>query len=241
MSERGRSAGWPTWLAVGTIMAGLAVVLLIGGRPVYGFLSNQAQVRAWVAKLGPWGPGAVVFLEITQAVLGPIPGTAIEAASGYLFGPWPGALYALLGIVLGSAISFGLARQVGRPLLLRWLSPRQVARLDDLTRRGGALFFFLIWLFPFVPDDLACLAAGLTPMSPRQFLLLMIAGRTPGILVATWLGATAPRLGPAWWPIMLAAVTLAAVVAWRWGEQIQDRLLSLGDQPGKFREKDKAG
>ena len=56
--------------------------------------------------LGAWGPLAIVVLEMIQALLAPIPGQAIEAVSGYLYGPWWGTLFPMIGMVLGSTITF---------------------------------------------------------------------------------------------------------------------------------------
>jgi uncharacterized membrane protein YdjX (TVP38/TMEM64 family) len=107
-----------------------------------------------------------------------------------------------------------------------------MARLDDLVGRGGAPFFFLIWLFPFTPDDLACLAAGLTPMSLRQFLILMILGRLPGAFVPVWMGANAAQIKPLWWGIVLVAIAVLALILWRWGEQIQKSVLRFAERLG---------
>jgi uncharacterized membrane protein YdjX (TVP38/TMEM64 family) len=213
------------WLIAGLVLTILVGALILWGQPLYRFVADQAQVRAWVEGLSAWGPLAIVGLEIAQVLLAPIPGQAIDAVSGYLFGIWLGSLYAAVGIGLGSLINFGLARRFGRPLVAKMVKPDALARLDDLADRGGALFFFLIWLFPFVPDDLACLACGLTRMSWRQFLILMTLGRLPGIVVATWIGANAAQIRPAWWIAVLAVITLAAIVVWHWGEQIQNALL----------------
>jgi uncharacterized membrane protein YdjX (TVP38/TMEM64 family) len=227
MPDRQKPPGWLLWLGIGLVVAALAAVLVVWDRPLYRFVADQARIRAWVEGLGAAGPLAVVALEIGQVLLAPIPGQAIDAVSGYLFGVWWGTLYAAIGIAAGSLLNFSLARQFGRPLVARLVKPAALARLDDLARRGGALFFFLIWLFPFVPDDLACLAAGLTPMSLRQFLILMFLGRVPGVFVSTWVGANAATIRPLWWGILLAVMTLAALVAWRWGAQIQKSILDL--------------
>ncbi|MGD2206659.1 MAG: TVP38/TMEM64 family protein [Anaerolineae bacterium] len=218
-------AGWWAWLAAGLALSVLVAVLLLWGRPLYEFVADRERIHAWVMRFGAWGPVAIGTLEMLQAVLAPIPGQAIEAVSGYLFGPWLGALYAMAGIAIGSLLNFALARRLGRPLLVRLTSAERVARLDDLARRGGTLFFFLLWLFPFVPDDLACLAAGLTPMTLRQFLFLMLIGRLPGILASTWLGANAVHISPAWWGGLIAALALAALGLWRWGERVQATML----------------
>jgi uncharacterized membrane protein YdjX (TVP38/TMEM64 family) len=229
-----RPRGWP---ALVLVLLLLAAGLLLGGQPLYRFVADQAHVRAWVESLGLWGPAGIVALQVMQVLAMPIPGTAVEAVSGYLFGPWLGALYALVGIVIGSALNFFLARSFGRPLIGRLIGPRSLARLDDLARRGGTLFFFLLWLFPFLPDDLACLAAGLTTMPGGRFLLLVTVGRLPGLLISTWMGAYATHLSPGGWAIGLAIVGLTAVLLWRWGSSIQERVLRfigwLSREPGR--------
>ncbi|MCL7452210.1 MAG: TVP38/TMEM64 family protein [Anaerolineae bacterium] len=227
MSEEPSSPRWWLWLLVSLAVVAVAAALWRWGQPLYQFLADQEQVRAWVQQLGAWGPLAIFGLELAQSLLAPIPGQAIEAASGYLYGPWWGVVYAFLGLALGSIIIFLLARRFGRPLAIRLVGERSMARLDRLAQRGGAPLFFLIWLVPFAPDDLACVAAGLTPMPLRQFLLLMIVGRLPGILVSVWLGANVARVSPVWWWLLLAAIGLAGLVIWRKGDEIQDAVLAL--------------
>jgi uncharacterized membrane protein YdjX (TVP38/TMEM64 family) len=227
MDARRDQPRWWAWLVAAIILAGAIAGLLLWWQPSFGFVADQERVRAWVEEAGAWGPAAIILLEMSQAILAPIPGQAIEAVSGYLFGPWLGAVYAMIGIVAGSIIMFFLARRFGRPLAATLVGGKSMARLDDLAARGGALFFFLLWLFPFVPDDLACLAAGLTPMRFRQFALLMFLGRFPGIFVSTWVGASVAQVKPIWWVALFSALALAAWLAWRKGEQLQEAVLNL--------------
>jgi uncharacterized membrane protein YdjX (TVP38/TMEM64 family) len=112
-------------------------------------------------------------------------------------------------------------------LVVRLIGKGSMDRLDDLVRRGGAPFFFLIWLLPFAPDDLACVAAGLTPMPTRQFLVLMLVGRLPGVFVSVWVGANVARIEPVWWVVLFAVIAVAALVFWRWGMQIQEAVMTL--------------
>lgn len=224
---RKRLLRWLIWLLAGLLLAGLGTVLVLWWRPIYEFVADQEQIRTWVEGLGAWGPVAVILLEMIQALLAPIPGQAIEAVSGYLFGPWLGTLYPMIGLALGSFITFSLARRFGRPLAVKLIGQQSMSRLDDLVRRGGAPFFFLIWLFPFAPDDLAVVAAGLTPMPVAQFLVLMILGRWPGVFVAVWLGANAAQLELVWWVVIFGAIAIAALIVWQWGEQIQRAVLAV--------------
>jgi uncharacterized membrane protein YdjX (TVP38/TMEM64 family) len=221
--------GW-LWLIAGAILVALIAALVIWWRPVYAFLADPQRVRAWVETLGAWGPLVIALLQLSQTLLAPIPGQAIGAVSGYLYGPWLGTLYSMIGLGLGSLILFWLARRFGRPLAVRFIGSPSMARLDDLAGRGGALFFFLVWLFPFTPDDLACLAAGLTPMRFRQFIPLMFLGRLPGVFVSVWVGANVARIEPAWWAVLFAGIALGAVVLWRWGGQIQQAVLRFAEK-----------
>ena len=214
------------WLVAALLLIALTGTLLRWWQPIHTFISNREQIRAWVESLGPWGPAVIVLLETAQTLLAPIPGQAIEMVSGYLYGPWPGSLLAMSGIALGSSIAFGLSRRFGRPLAVRLAGRRSMAQLDDLARRGGAPFFFLLWLLPFVPDDLACIAAGLTPMPFRRFILLMLLGRWPGVFVSALVGANVARIEPLWWAALLALIAAVALILWRWGAQIQAAALN---------------
>jgi uncharacterized membrane protein YdjX (TVP38/TMEM64 family) len=201
MSEGRSPVRWWVWLLAGLVLAALIAALIIWWRPIYDFLSDPEQVRTWVEQLGAWGPVAIILLEMIQALL------------------------PMIGMVIGSFITFSLSRRFGRPLVIRLIGKQSMARMDDLVRRGGALFFFLIWLLPFAPDDLACVAAGLTPMPIRQFLILMTVGRLPGVFVSVLVGANVSRINPIWWVVLFAGIALAAAVFWRWGEQIQEVVL----------------
>jgi uncharacterized membrane protein YdjX (TVP38/TMEM64 family) len=225
ISDRKRFLRWLMWLAGALLLAALAAALLIWWRPIYDFLSDQKQMQTWVEGLGAWGPLAIILLEMIQALLAPIPGQAIEAVSGYLYGPWLGTLFPMIGMVIGSSIVFLLSRCCGRPLVIRLVGKQSMVRLDDLACRGGAPFFFLIWLLPFAPDDLACVAAGLTPMRFRQFLPLMTLGRLPGVFVSVMVGANLAKVDPVWWGFLLVVLAAAALLFWRWGEQIQEAVL----------------
>jgi uncharacterized membrane protein YdjX (TVP38/TMEM64 family) len=227
MSEQKSPVRWWIWLIVGAVLVAALAALIIWWRPIYDFLSNREHVRAWVEGLGAWGPLAILLLEMIQALLAPIPGQAIEAVSGYLYGPWLGTLYPMIGMAIGSFITFSLARRFGRPLVIRLIGQQSMARLDDLVRRGGAPFFFLIWLLPFAPDDLACVAAGLTPMPTRQYMVLMLVGRLPGVFVSVWVGANAARIEPIWWAVLFVGLAIAVLVFWRWGDQIQEFVLGF--------------
>ena len=221
---------WWVWLIVALVLVALVAAVITWWQPISEWLPSQEELLAWVGGLGAWGPVAIILLAMIQALLAPIPGQAIEAASGYLYGPFWGLLYPMTGMATGSLITFTLARRFGRPLVIRLIGKQSMSRLDDLVRRGGAPFFFLIWLLPGAPDDLACVAAGLTPMRTGQFMILMLVGRLPGVFASVLFGAYAVHITPVQWIVILVVVALAALVVWRWGEPIQEYVLQIIDR-----------
>ncbi|MBN1661152.1 MAG: TVP38/TMEM64 family protein [Anaerolineae bacterium] len=226
----GRRSAWLLGLFV---LLALFFALARWGQPVYDLLSAQDGVRAWVGGLGAWGPAAIFGLELAQSLMAPIPSPGIEAAAGYLYGLGWGLLYCTAGIYLGSIVTFSLTRRYGRPLVTRLVSRRSMERVDDLVRRGGSPFFFLIWLVPFAPDDLACVAAGLTCMPARRFLLLMILGRFPGIATAVAVGAYAIQLNPVWWAAALTLIAAGTLLVWWRSDEIQAAWQSLLESLGR--------
>jgi uncharacterized membrane protein YdjX (TVP38/TMEM64 family) len=106
MSEPQKPVRWWVWLVAGLILVILVAAVIKWWQPLYDlmsdFLPSQEQIASWVESLGIWGPVAIILLEMVQALLAPIPGQAIEAVSGYLYGPWLGTLFPMIGMAIGS-------------------------------------------------------------------------------------------------------------------------------------------
>ena len=145
--------------------------------------------------------------------------------TGYLFGVWQGALYSLLGVMLGTVAILALTRHWGRPLAARFVPTAQLEKLGYLVERRGELFFFLVFLLPFLPDDLTCFAIGLTRLPIGRMLILIALGRLPGVIVASWMGAHATGVSPVGWAILIAGVCLPALAYLRWKGLLEARLL----------------
>ncbi len=217
-------------------LAGLLLIILAGlalwrwGEPVVAFFRDQDQIRARLADLGPLAPLASIGLNTVQVLLAPVPGQVLGLANGYLFGVLWGAVYGLAGVTLGSALAMGLGRWLGRPAVARLVGAAQLARLDDLAGRRGSLFFFLVFLLPLVPDDIACFAVGLSPLSIPYILTLAAIGRLPGLIASSWIGAHASSLSLAGWAALGGGALLLAGVVLRYQGQIEVALLRLAER-----------
>jgi uncharacterized membrane protein YdjX (TVP38/TMEM64 family) len=120
-----------------------------------------------------------------------------------------------------------LARRFGRPLVERLIPERQMTRWDDLTAHQGPWFFFLVFLFPFLPDDLTSFLIGLSPLSIPRMLVLTTLGRLPGVFVSCWVGARATELPMwAWVPLGGGAIALAWLF-WRYQTNLENLMVQL--------------
>ena len=213
-------------------IVGAAAFVVLGtaawrwGGAAWALFRDRSALQAWVASFGAWAPLVSIALNAAQVIVAPIPGQVIGLANGYLFGVWLGTFYSLLGVILGTGIVLALTRRWGRPLVIKLVPQAQLEKLDHLVARRGALFFFLIFLLPFLPDDLTCFAIGLTDLPLGQMMVLIALGRLPGLIVASWVGANAASLSIMAWIVLIAGASALALAYLRWSGTIESALMS---------------
>ncbi len=221
-------SAWPLWLRLALsviVVAALAAPLIAWRSQIATIFVERERVITELRGAGAWGPAVLIGLYVTQVIVAPIPGQAINFVAGYIYGFWPGLGYSWLGAVLGSTAAMGLARLAGRPLIARLVSPAVLDRLDRLAAGRGLGFFFLIFLIPGLPDDVACFLAGLTPLPLAALIAIAALGRTPGIAAAVWAGASAEQMGWRGWLWLGGLAVVSAWIVWRHGKRIQAWLM----------------
>lgn len=219
-------------LTIATLVA-VFIALLLWGEPLWGVFRDRDRMEAVVQSWGAWGPLAIILLQVLQTLLAPVPGQVIGFVSGYLYGIWGGTLYCIAGTLLGTFLALLLVRRYGRSMVVALSSPRTLARLDEwldqhaLSSRRGELFLFLIFLFPFTPSDVASLAAGLTSLPIGRIMLLAAIGRFPGVLVPVLIGAGSVEITTAQWAVLIAALSLVALLFVRYGDRLEQCVLDI--------------
>ncbi len=216
--------------------SGLALALLVAVIAATGYLSfvglasvfrDPEVFYARVRELGGWAPAAVVGLQALQVLFAPIPGQVVGMAAGYLYGIAWGTALSLTGLGLGSWLAIWLARRLGRPLVKRVASPELIERLDRLSQRHGLWAFFLVFLLPFLPTDVGCFVAGLTPLPIASLVLLVLVGRLPGVVLLNWLGATSQTLGGSAIAALAAATLVGALLMVHFRAKLQEAMFAL--------------
>lgn len=85
----------------------------------------------------------------------------------------------IAGTVLGAAMSFGLARVLGRPQSALALRGDRLQRLDALLARRGFVATVLARIVPVVPFAVVNYAAGITRVRTLPFLAGAAVGTLP--------------------------------------------------------------
>lgn len=131
----------------------------------------------------------IVAIQIVQVIVCILPGQPIQFASSYMFGIGPGFLLSLIGAVIGTFISFYIARVLGRDAVKMIFGEEKVSDYHNKLNSGrGLMIVFLIYLIPGIPKDLVSYVAGISGMRIRPFLLVSTIGRSPGMLGSLLLG-----------------------------------------------------
>ncbi|RLM96328.1 TVP38/TMEM64 family protein [Haloarcula sp. Atlit-7R] len=191
-------------------LLGLFAAVTVGVHTVEPRLFDPVWLRRRLAAFGAFAPYAFVALQALQVLLAPIPGQLLGGVGGYLFGVRAGTAYSLLGVCLGSAAAFALARRYGRPYVERVTRPETLARWDRFLARNGLVGLFVLFLLPTFPDDLLCFVAGISDLRLRTFLAFVVVGRAPSFLAASYAG---DRLAGGHVGTFLAVVTALAVLS----------------------------
>ncbi len=139
-------------------------------------------------------------------------------ARGLAFGPVWGGLLSTVSGALAAAVSFGIARAVGRTLVEALVGGRNLGAADRWFARCGAYVVLVARLIPVVSFDVISYAAGLTRMKLWSFILDTTAGMTPACFVCACLGDRMPRnvnLFLAAFGVFVVGVVMAAIIQHR--------------------------
>src|SRR3989344_9495612 len=123
------------------------------------------------------GPLLLIVWRIAGIIIPAIPAGVISFAAVPIFGWWQTYIYTVCGILIGTSISFFLARNFREPLVGKFVPLAKLHKLEgELSERKRFIAIVLIRLFTVPVMDFSSYAAGLTRISfPKFFLATLIA------------------------------------------------------------------
>ena len=181
---------------------------------VHAIAAHAQQVRSW-----PMAPLAAIALFVAGGLVA-APGTLMIGATVVVFGPWPGALYAFVGMMANGLVVYAIGRYAARDMVDAWLARRTGSKLDGFNRllaRRGIVAVALMRVTP-LPYSLQNVMAGVARIRLADFVLGTPIGLIPVFVVMTSLATGFDRwlANPAWggFAVLLSIALAGAALLW---------------------------
>jgi uncharacterized membrane protein YdjX (TVP38/TMEM64 family) len=161
------------------------VATFVLGRFVFDIDLSIYEERLQSLRGSIWGLPVVIGIFTAASFFG-LPQWALITVSVVAFGPAIGAVYSWLATLFSAMVNFWLADLLGRERLSRLTGPR-LGNVLDRIKRNGLLWSFVVRLVPTGPFILVNMAAGVSSITTRSFLIGTALGIIPKILVVALL------------------------------------------------------
>ncbi len=162
------------------LMASLILVLLVFRfTPLQEYFSPH-YIQNVADQAGFWAPIVFILLYAAGICLF-IPGVVLTGVGAVIFGPYWGFLYIWAGGMIGAAVSFALARTLGREYAGSLVGERLRKYDEAIERNGFATVLYLRLIY--APFNLTNLGMGLTRVHFSDYIL----GTGLGIMVGTFI------------------------------------------------------
>ena len=193
-----------TWIKLGLAATAIGAACWGLSSIEYERYLSPTVLMDWLRDAGPLAPLLLIGSMACAVVIPPIPSLPLDLAAGAVFGPFYGALYAIIGAEIGAIGCFLLARALGRDALSKLLKVETVfcQMCTDHQLMGLMFFARLIPVFSF---DVVSYGAGLTNISLKTFALATLVGMTPPTFALTYLGGS---LTTTQWPLIAAGIMM---------------------------------
>lgn len=189
-------------------------------------LDSLEHIQEVIDDCAPWSHGAFFLLQLSGVIIAPIPSNFMAMAGGACFGLLPGFLMTFCAVTLGSFLTFSLARALGREWVQKFVSRKISDRYLSLMERKRDSFLVLVFLFPFFPDDLICILAGLTDIPRKRFVLIVLLTRHWGLFVASALGGSLTGIPVFLFPLLVLVGIGMFLLGMKYGDLIEEKILN---------------
>ncbi len=184
-------------------------------------MGSLEEFRAYMDGYGAWAYLVYWLVQFLAVVVAPIPGNVITLAGGVIFGTFTSILLSLTANYAASFLVFGLCRLLGKSFAQKMLGKHSTNKYYELFTRKRDTFLFLTILFPFFPDDVICMLAGLTTIPFARFAWILVVAKPWGLIAASVLGDVGLELPL---PVLIVVGVLGVavfVLGLRYGDQIE--------------------
>ncbi len=177
----------------------------------FALVKDEDAFRQYLETKGKFMPLLYVILQYLQVVILPIPSVVSTVAGVAIFGPLKTIVYSLIGIVLGSITAFFIGRKLGHKAVAWMVGHEELKKWQKKLKGKDNFILTVMFLLPMFPDDVLCFIAGLSSMSNRYFLIMIIVSRVISISTTCYSIDLIPFT--TWWGLLIWAIIIIAIVA----------------------------
>lgn len=147
------------------------------------------QLSEWLRSFGWYGYAAGALLVALQSAFPVVPFVVLAGANVLLFGFWPGFAVNYVFACLGSIAVFTVVRKYGKVRIEARLEQYEyMGKLNKLLETNGLFYITASRLLPILPSTAISLAAAVTKVRARDFVLGTLIGKLPMIWVESLIG-----------------------------------------------------
>lgn len=213
----------------------LAIMVIVDWKRIIAqfTVDGEFDAKKLADYIGDSNASAIIFVSLSflQVTFLPIPSTVTTVAGVLLFGGGKGFLLSLIGQVAGSMFAFFLGKKFGTKLI-KWIIGVEMFEKYHLFIKGrDKVILIFMFLFPFFPDDVLCLFAGITTFTYPAFLIIMLISRSITIGYTTLgVGIMSKFTSLGVWTYVIYGVLALLIIVlliyiWKYGDKIEIGML----------------
>ena len=150
-----------------------------------GRFKSEDSLREYIDSFGIYGPLVLAFFQAVKVVYTVIPGALGCIVGATLFGTVEGFFCSYIGICAGSILAFTLSRKFGVSFVSSLMGEKHYNKCIKWLNRNRKNYSVFLWIaitFPFSPDDFLCYFSGLTHLSYKKFIIILLTSKPWTIL-----------------------------------------------------------
>ena len=188
------------------------------------------EVSEFIKGSGIFGLFVFFILQFLQVTILPLPGFITTVAGSIVFGPLYSAICSSFAIILGSLLAFYLGRKFGTKLLVWCVGKEDTEHYKEILTECKYAFFIMM-LFPFFPDDILCLVAGITNMSNKFSITTNLITRPISVFCTCFIGSGYLIPFKGWgiyvWIFMILLLIAIFLLSTKYQKNIEDFIINL--------------
>lgn len=182
----------------------LAVLYLMLQSGFFEVINSTEKFKEYLEGAGAWMAIAYIVLQFLQVLILPIPSFVSVAVGVALFGAVKTLIFSYLAIVPASIIAFFVGRKLGTKAVVWMIGKDTLEKWQKKLKGKDNLILSTMFLLPLFPDDILCFVAGLSSMSNKYFIVMILICRLVNLTGTTFSINFIPF--NTWWGICLWVV-----------------------------------